>query len=66
MKKLLIALSALLFAVNALADQPAKATKTDYSKIHGVCYTGWRADEAIRQFAYHLVDLLQENCEIFE
>ena len=50
MKKLLLTALAIIFAINVYAEQPAKKQKTDYSKIHGVCYTGWRSDEAtVRQ-----------------
>jgi len=52
MKRILTNVLLLLVTISAFAAQPAKPqkTQTDYSKIHGVCYLGWRADEAtVRQ-----------------
>ena len=50
MKKYFLAALAILLAVSAWANEPAKKTKPDYAKIHGVCYNGWRGDEAtVRQ-----------------
>ncbi|MCR4859194.1 MAG: glycoside hydrolase family 5 protein [Bacteroidales bacterium] len=47
MKKILLAFASLLLCFSATAAQPRKAkTQNDYSNIHGVCHTGWRADEA--------------------
>lgn len=51
MKKLLLITLTAILSFNAFASQPAKkAAAPDYSNIHGVCYLGWRADEAtVRQ-----------------
>lgn len=52
MRKILTTALVLLVTLSSFAAQPAKQqkVKTDYSQIHGVCYLGWRADEAtVRQ-----------------
>ena len=50
MKKILFVLLAVL-SLNVYAAQPKKAApKPDYSQIRGVCYLGWRGNEAtVRQ-----------------
>ena len=45
-KAFLFLILVLLCAVAGAASPQKKAVKTDYSRIHGVCHTGWRADEA--------------------
>ena len=48
MKRIIAFAVALLFVVGAMAEQPVKKAKvkTDYSQIHGVCYSNWKSDEA--------------------
>ncbi|MBR4756349.1 MAG: hypothetical protein IK076_05345 [Bacteroidales bacterium] len=48
MRRTIAIIIAMLVAASAFAGQPAKKPKpkTDYSQIHGVCYGGWRQDEA--------------------
>ena len=51
MKKIILLAATLLLAFNSTAaPKTQKKAPVDYSKIHGVCYLGWRSDEAtIRQ-----------------
>ncbi|MBQ6287588.1 MAG: cellulase family glycosylhydrolase [Bacteroidales bacterium] len=47
MKRTITIALALLVALSAFATQaPKKKVKPDYSQIHGVCYGGWRSDDA--------------------
>ena len=48
MRKAMILVLAMLVYAGVSAAEPGKAaaSRKDYSSIHGVCHTGWRADEA--------------------
>lgn len=48
MKRFLTFLAVLAMTMGTIAAAPKAQKKqaTDYSKIHGVCFLGWRADEA--------------------